>query len=305
MAEGNCGPPPGRPQSPAPGDCCGSGCSPCVLDIHEQELRLWESSLNKARAPSRPALTTGSYLDCVISGMERISTDFILFSFSFPDINLRCNLLLGSHIILQASSIDNKLTIARQFTPVSPLVSFGYLDILIKIYSDGRMSGLVRDWDIGSVVRIRGPFGSLDYKSNKYSHLSMLCCGTGISPMYQVIRHVLENENDETRIVLLYAVRTAKDILLKQQLDEFSLFWNIKIVYFLSREPDINKKTFPLIYSDLVVYQRINEEMIREELMPASPTHKVLMCGTKSFNQDMKNILCHRLEFDADYLKLF
>ena len=307
MATRNCGPSTlcqtGRPQSPAPGDCCGSGCNPCVLDIHEQELRLWESSLNQAR--TGPALATNSYVDCVVSGMERISTDVIIFSISFSDTNLRCDLVPGSHIILQASSIDNERSIARQFTPVSPLVSFGSLDLLIKIYSDGRMGSLVRDWDIGSLVRIRGPFGSLDYKPNQYSHLSMLACGTGIAPMYQLIRHVLENENDETRIVLLYAVRTAKDILMKRQLDEFSLFWNMKIVYFLSREPDNDKRAFPLKYNDSVIYQRINEDFIRKELMPASPTHKVLICGTQPFNQSMKHILCHKLEFDADYLKLF
>ena len=295
----------GRPESPAPGDCCGSGCIPCVLDIHEQELRLWELSLKHARASTRLALATDAYLDCIISGMERISADVILFTISFSDASLRCELPLGSHIILQASSSDNKHNITRQFTPVSPLISFGYLYILIKIYSDGRMSSLVRDWNIGSEVRIRGPFGSLEYKPNQFSHLSMLCCGTGISPMYQVTRHVLENENDETRIALFYAVRTAEDILMKQKLDEFSSFWNLKIIYFLSREPNNNKKTFPLKYNDVVIYQRINEDIIRKELMPASPTHKVLICGTKSFNQDMKDLLCHKLEFDDGYLKLF
>ena len=214
----------GRPISPSPEDCCGSGCTPCVLDIYEQELRLWKLSLNQIKpcTPIRFALSTDSYLNCVISAMESITHDVILYTISFLDKDLICNLFPGSHIILQASSKDNTHTITRQYTPISSLTSVGSLDLIIKVYCDGRMSALVREWSIGSVVRIRGPFGSFDIKQNQYKYMSMLACGTGIAPMYQVMRQMLENESEETRIILLYSVSTAKDILLKQQLDNFA-----------------------------------------------------------------------------------
>jgi len=33
----------GPPISPEASDCCGMGCSPCVWDIYDQELKLWEN----------------------------------------------------------------------------------------------------------------------------------------------------------------------------------------------------------------------------------------------------------------------
>lgn len=33
---------PDRPAKPAPGDCCGSSCHPCVMDNYAEELRVWK-----------------------------------------------------------------------------------------------------------------------------------------------------------------------------------------------------------------------------------------------------------------------
>ena len=292
-----------RPQSPSPEDCCGSGCNPCVLDIYEQELRIWKSlSLPKPVSPVRNALSTDSYSKCVVSAMQNITDDVILFTMSFEDNNIVCSLFPGAHIILQASSVDRTSTITRQYTPISPIASVGCLELIIKVYPEGRMSALVREWRIGSVVRLRGPFGSFHIKQNEYKRLSMLACGTGITPMYQIMRHVLDNEEDETRLVLLYSLSRAKDILLKKELDEFSNYWNVRIVYFLTKEVG---KSFPLKYQDLVFYRRIDKEVVGNELTPASPLHKALICGTKNFAQTMKNILIDNFGFCNDMLKIF
>lgn len=32
---------PPKPEPPEPGDCCGSGCMPCVYDRYEDELEAW------------------------------------------------------------------------------------------------------------------------------------------------------------------------------------------------------------------------------------------------------------------------
>ena len=302
MAERDCELP-DRPQSPSPGDCCGSGCNPCVLDIYKQELRIWKFlRLPKHDSPVRNALSTDSYSKCVISAIHNVTDDVILFTISFEDSNIVCNLYPGAHIILQASSVDKTYTITRQYTPISPIISVGCLDLIIKVYPKGRMSALIREWIIGSVVKLRGPFGSFQIKQNEYKYLSMLACGTGITPMYQIMRHILDNEEDETRLVLLYSLSRAKDILLKKELDEFSNYWNVRIVYFLTKEIG---KSLPLKYEDLVVYRRIDKQVIGKELAPASPLHKVLICGTKNFVLDMKNILIDNFGIRNDMLKIF
>lgn len=33
---------PDPPEKPLNSDCCGNGCTPCVLDIYEEDLHIWE-----------------------------------------------------------------------------------------------------------------------------------------------------------------------------------------------------------------------------------------------------------------------
>lgn len=63
----------------------------------------------------------------------------------------------------------------------------------------------------------------------------MLAAGTGITPLYQVARSIVDNEADETFIRLVYACRTAKEVLLKEELDHLSEFWNFTVLYVLSQ----------------------------------------------------------------------
>lgn len=49
---------PPRPKSPLPGDCCGSGCTPCVMDIHEQELKMWEKECEQIRRGGEQAASS-------------------------------------------------------------------------------------------------------------------------------------------------------------------------------------------------------------------------------------------------------
>lgn len=69
----------------------------------------------------------------------------------------------------------------------------------------------------------------------QYSHIGMLACGTGIAPMIQVIRTIVENEEEDTFVKLVYACRSQYDIILKNLLDEWTSHWNFSVVYALSR----------------------------------------------------------------------
>ena len=49
---------PPRPQEPLPSDCCGQGCTPCVYDIYDQEVALWEAECQRIRTGHDPASET-------------------------------------------------------------------------------------------------------------------------------------------------------------------------------------------------------------------------------------------------------
>ena len=47
----------------------------------------------------------------------------------------------------------------------------------------------------------------------------MIAGGSGITPMFQIIKHVTNNLSDDTKLALIYANQSEKDIILRQQLD--------------------------------------------------------------------------------------
>lgn len=40
---------PPKPEKPLDSDCCGQGCDPCILDIYQEELRIWEAECCQIR----------------------------------------------------------------------------------------------------------------------------------------------------------------------------------------------------------------------------------------------------------------
>ncbi|XP_036899090.1 NADH-cytochrome b5 reductase-like isoform X2 [Sturnira hondurensis] len=54
-----------RPVEPLPSQCCGSGCSPCVFDLYNQDLARWEA----ARASKDRSLLRGKESQCYQTGL--------------------------------------------------------------------------------------------------------------------------------------------------------------------------------------------------------------------------------------------
>lgn len=151
------------------------------------------------------------------------------------------------------------------------------------------MTSIIKEWRPYTETEWKGPFGGLHYIPNRYREMDMLACGTGIAPMVQVIRSVLDNEEDLTVIRLLYSCRTQHGILMKDFLDECSSYWNVRITYVLSRT---GPKLVPgdkgsVRYSDRVEFGRIDEQLVKREMPAPSAQVLVLVCGTRSFEKDM------------------
>merc|ERR1712153_262159 len=60
---------------------------------------------------------------------------------------------------------------------------------------------------VDNAMDFRGPITTLQYEPNQATCLGMVAGGTGITPMYQIIRTVLSNPTDKTQLRLLYASR--------------------------------------------------------------------------------------------------
>ncbi|GBC07372.1 hypothetical protein RclHR1_07410008 [Rhizophagus clarus] len=237
---------------------------------------------------SLKALNPKVWLSCPFIEKKVISHNSRIFRFGLQSDKHSLGLPVGNHIFVRAS-IDNKPLI-RSYTPITASNDPpGYFDLLVKVYfknehpqfpNGGLMSQYLDSLNVGDKIEIKGPIGSFfyngrgqyRYKSNNKSckEIGMIAGGTGITPMYQVIRSALRDPEDPTKLSLIYANRTEEDILLRSELDDLAKNNpRFKIYYMLSRPPSNWE----------LGSGYVTEEVIRKDISPSSPSHIVLLCG--------------------------
>lgn len=281
---------PPKPRAPHPSDCCGTGCCPCVHDIYEQDLKAWRRQCDLVRNGIQEETVTSTVIDThkwtefEILKVDQITSSTFLYCFKVPD-NQTLGIKVGQHIIVK--QMKNGRAYTRQYTPVTNVDKRGIFEVLIKIYLNGKVTQIIKDWKVGDLIPWRGPFGSFLYAANTYKRILMLAAGTGIAPMYQIIKKIVENEDDETSVKLYYASKTFSDILLRDELAECCQYWNFTMCYYLSEETDMkgNRR-----YREEVEARRMSKTEVQQELErgPLQST-LVLVCGTKAFEKDMVN----------------
>lgn len=146
-----------------------------------------------------------------------VTNPVTLFRFAIPR-NATLGLPIGQHISVRA--MINGEEIIRYYTPTSAANVVGYFDLVVKIYPQGKMSQHLDSMKIGDSIEVSGPKGVHPYKNNQSKYLGLIAGGTGITPCYQVIQHVLTDPTDRTNIVLLYGNLTEEDIIIRNYLED-------------------------------------------------------------------------------------
>ena len=319
-----------KPLPPLPDDCCGQGCVPCVNDIYDTELKIWEKEV--AQKSSKPVINNETDLTQVI--FRDIYSDFkikeilpvigntFIYRFELPHPNsclLRESTDLGHHLVLRLLLPSNNQQeqkdkgdpgyITRQYTILSSPLTQGYFDIMVKLYNTGVASQIIRSWNAGDSVEFRGPYGSFANKFMipsengklcllNYNHVVMLSAGTGIAPMIEVSKFILDDEESITRLHLLYSCKSFSSILLKDQIRKLSEFWNFKVVYFITSDEETNEvgTSNPQFHYAKIIRERVNKTFLADffhskDLDVVNSKCLFLVCGTKSFEIDIVKYL--------------
>ncbi|KAI2786819.1 NADH-cytochrome b5 reductase 1 [Penicillium oxalicum] len=217
----------------------------------------------------RGFLEPQTYQDLPLIAKHSLSPNVYRFVFGLPDANTVLGLPIGQHVALKAEV--NGTVVTRSYTPTSNNLDRGRVELVVKCYPDGLMSQYLAGLEIGDKVPFRGPKGAMKYTKNMARHIGMVAGGTGITPMYQLIRAICENEADTTQISLVYANRTEADILLREELDAFARKYpqNFKVWYMLDSAPE------GWAYGEGFV----NADVLREHMPAPGTDAKVLLCG--------------------------
>ncbi|EGU77406.1 hypothetical protein FOXB_12086 [Fusarium oxysporum f. sp. conglutinans Fo5176] len=199
-----------------------------------------------------------------------IAPNVYRLTFSLPTTSTILGLPIGQHVTIKAD-VDGE-SVARSYTPVSNNSDLGVLELVIKAYPDGKLtSKYLAKLEVGDEVLFRGPKGAMKYQPNLCKKIGMIAGGTGITPMFQVIRAICEHDRDTTEISLIYANRTEQDILLREELDRFARRYpkNFKVHYMLDQPPA--NWEFGSGY--------VTRELMKEKLPSPSAESRVFLCG--------------------------
>ncbi|KAJ6379809.1 hypothetical protein OIU76_016459 [Salix suchowensis] len=105
--------------------------------------------------------------------------------------------------------------VIKPYTPTTLDSDVGKFELVIKMYPQGRMSHHFRELQVGDYLAVKGPKGRFRYQPGQVRVFGMIAGGSGITPMFQVARAILENPNDKTKVHLIYANVSYEDILLR------------------------------------------------------------------------------------------
>ncbi|KAI7735235.1 hypothetical protein M8C21_028366, partial [Ambrosia artemisiifolia] len=132
---------------------------------------------------------------------------------------------------------------------------------------------------IGQHISCRHSRGRFKYRPGDVRAFGMIAGGSGITPMFQVARAILEDESDKTKLDLIYANVTVDDILLKEELDTLATKYagRFKVYYVLNQPPEG--------WTGGVGF--VTKEMIAEHFPAPAFDIKILRCGPPPMNKAM------------------
>ncbi|KAK7428253.1 hypothetical protein QQZ08_005150 [Neonectria magnoliae] len=192
------------------------------------------------------------------------------FTFNLPTTSTVLGLPIGQHVAIKADVGGE--SVSRSYTPVSNNDDRGILELVVKVYPDGKLTnGYLDNLKNGDEVLFRGPKGAMRYHPGLCKKIGMVAGGTGVTPMFQVIRAICEDDRDTTEVSLIYANRTEQDILLRKELDTFARRYpkNFSVYYLLDQPP--TDWAFGSGY--------VTRELMEEKLPIPSLDAKVMLCG--------------------------
>ncbi|KIN02456.1 hypothetical protein OIDMADRAFT_102614 [Oidiodendron maius Zn] len=165
-----------------------------------------------------------------------VSHDSRIFTFKLEHDEQKLGLPTGQHLMLQITDPSSTRNhIIRAYTPISQTDQLGTMELLVKIYfktskvEGGKMTTALDNLALGSSVEFKGPVGKFSYlgkgkfsindKERSVKSFRMICGGSGITPIFQVLLAIMQDPQDKTTCVILDGNKSEEDILCKEELD--------------------------------------------------------------------------------------
>ncbi len=243
-----------------------------------------------------------------LAGVVDVAPDTRLFRFALPSPTDKLNLPGCSTLqvkVLTGSGVEDY--VERTYTPCTPNGALGHFDLIVKLQKGGRMTPHMWHLRPGDEAEFRAVMFTLRYKPNRWESVGMICGGTGITPMLQVIRQALpinptadpyyaalpaslphfeqavtptldpERNKDRTKLSLLMAARSERHIILRDYIDSLAREFpdRFKVKYCIDAPED------PATWGGYVGH--VTGAMVGETMeKPEKGKNLLLLCGPDS-----------------------
>ncbi|KAJ9636499.1 hypothetical protein H2204_005332 [Knufia peltigerae] len=233
-------------------------------------------------------LKQSAYQQFRLRHKEELSDGIWRFVFDLPTKYSILGLPIGQHVAIK-TTVDEH-SVVRSYTPVSNNRDLGRLELLVRVYPQGLMGNCLKSLDIGQTASIRGPKGAMRYRRGMIKEIGMVGGGTGITPLFQLIRAICEDKKDSTRVSLVYGNRSETDIMLRDKLDAYARDCpdQFRLLYLLDAPSP----------SWTGGKGHVTKDVLKEYMPKPSPDSKVLLCGPPGMVNAMKKNLVE-LGFEA------
>mmetsp|Transcript_12784 Transcript_12784/g.39255 ORF Transcript_12784/g.39255 Transcript_12784/m.39255 type:complete len:507 (+) Transcript_12784:192-1712(+) len=150
------------------------------------------------------------YTSCKVVEVVPQTDSVALIRLRLPDSAVKLYTPIGAHCQLRAAAPGGK-KLSRPCTPLElPETPPGCVDFVVK--RAGKVSGILHSLSAGAVVDILGPISTPFYLArNAYRRLICIGGGTGITPIYNVMKSIASDEGDRTDLTLISVNRSADD----------------------------------------------------------------------------------------------
>ncbi|KAJ5451948.1 Eukaryotic molybdopterin oxidoreductase [Penicillium cf. griseofulvum] len=243
-------------------------------------------------------LQSRAWAKATLTEKRDVSWDTRIFVFDLEHEKQTLGLPIGQHLMIKVQDPSNNEAVIRSYTPMSDTSLIGKMELLVKIYfpteriPGGKMTMALDKLPLGSVIDCKGPTGRFEYlgngrvsvsgKERQVRSFKMICGGTGITPVFQVLRAVMQDTQDPTTCVVLDGNRQEEDILCRSDLDAYV-------------ETDCRKCTVVHTLtkgSDTWTGRRgrISEDLLAEYAAPEEQS-MVLVCGPGPMEKSAREIL--------------
>ena len=253
-----------------------------------------------------------------------VNHDTRIFRFDLQSPNHILGLPPGRHIFVSANVHDHR--VVRPYTPISPGDAKGYCDLLVKVYypTDGHPGGLMSQYldglQPGARVHFRGPLGHIEYAGRGVfyvqdervvaSRVGFVAGGTGITPIYQVMRAIASDPDDPTCASLVFCNKTPADILLREELDGLAAQRPERIAVW--HNVDVVEAGDEHAFAGSV--GRVSVDVLRQHLPSLqagqgdaqnSPPAMIFICGPPGLERAVRKMLTEQLGHAAERIADF